>query len=326
MVARSGLALSAGPALPESVKTISEYVAWARSSPKNAFFATTSAGGTPHFIGVMLARDSGIALSPVHYKGGAPALQDLLGGQIPLSVNPVGEILPYARSGKLRVLATTGAQRSKFLPEIPTLVESGFPQIVVEPWLGFFAPAKTPAETVGRLANAIGEAVKAPDTVQSFEKFGNEASRRHPGDLRRRAQGRARALAADRQGLRLHRGGLVMQGKIALEEHFAVEETLSDSLPFVPPDYQAELKHRLFDFYDKRLGLMDKHGIEMMILSLNAPAIQAIPDPKQGHRPRPARQRPPCRGGSEAAGPLPGFRRACPAGRGWGDQGIPPMY
>jgi 2,3-dihydroxybenzoate decarboxylase len=72
-----------------------------------------------------------------------------------------------------------------------------------------------------------------------------------------------------------------MQGKIALEEHFAVEETLSDSLPFVPPDYQAELKHRLFDFHDKRLGLMDKHGIEMMILSLNAPAIQAIPDPKK---------------------------------------------
>ena len=72
-----------------------------------------------------------------------------------------------------------------------------------------------------------------------------------------------------------------MQGKIALEEHFAVEDTLADSLPFVPPDYQAELKHRLFDFYDKRLGLMDRHGIELMILSLNAPAIQAVPEPKE---------------------------------------------
>jgi tripartite-type tricarboxylate transporter receptor subunit TctC len=175
MVARSGLALSAGPALPDSVRSISQYVDWARSNPKNAFFATTSPGGTPHFIGVMLARDSGIALSPVHYKGGAPALQDLLGGQIPLSVNPVGEVLPYVKGGKLRVLATTGTQRSRFLPEVPTMVESGFPQIVVEPWLGFFAPAKTPADTVGRLAAAIGEAMKAPDTVQSFEKFGNQA-------------------------------------------------------------------------------------------------------------------------------------------------------
>jgi len=72
-----------------------------------------------------------------------------------------------------------------------------------------------------------------------------------------------------------------VKGKIALEEHFAVQDTLSDSLPFVPPDYQPELRHRLFDFYDKRLGLMDKHGIETMILSLNAPAIQAIPDPKK---------------------------------------------
>lgn len=72
-----------------------------------------------------------------------------------------------------------------------------------------------------------------------------------------------------------------MLGKIALEEHFAVEETLGDSLPFVPPDHQAELKHRLFDFYDKRLGLMDRHGIEMMILSLNAPAIQAVPEPRK---------------------------------------------
>jgi gamma-resorcylate decarboxylase len=72
-----------------------------------------------------------------------------------------------------------------------------------------------------------------------------------------------------------------MKGKIALEEHFAVQDTLSDSLPFVPPDHQVELEHRLFDFYDKRLGLMDKHGIEVMILSLNAPAIQAIPDPEK---------------------------------------------
>jgi tripartite-type tricarboxylate transporter receptor subunit TctC len=174
MVARSGLALSAGPALPDSIKTISEYVAWARSNPKNAFFATTSAGGTQHFIGVMLARDAALQLTPVHYKGGAPALQDLLGGQIPVSVNPVGEILPYARSGKIRVLATTGAQRSPFLPEVPTLAESGFPQIVVEPWLGFFAPARTPADTVNRLAAAIAEAVKAPETAQSFEKFGNQ--------------------------------------------------------------------------------------------------------------------------------------------------------
>ena len=98
-----------------------------------------------------------------------------------------------------------------------------------------------------------------------------------------------------------------MLGKIALEEHFAVEETLSDSLPFVPPDYQAELKQRLFDFYDKRLGLMDRHGIEMMILSLNAPAIRAVAEPRKATEARPARERRARRHRGEASRPFQGF-------------------
>ncbi len=101
MVARSQLALAASSAVPSSVRTARDYVEWVKSNPKNGFFATTSAGGTPHFVGVMLARAAGVELSPVHYKGGAPALQDLLGGQIPVSINPVGELLPYAKSGKV---------------------------------------------------------------------------------------------------------------------------------------------------------------------------------------------------------------------------------
>jgi tripartite-type tricarboxylate transporter receptor subunit TctC len=174
IVARSSLALSAGPGLPESVKTVNEYVAWAKANPKQAFYATTSAGGTPHFVGVMLARAAGVTLTPVHYKGGAPAIQDLLGGQVPVSVNPVGEIMPYARAGRVRVLATTGGRRSKFLPDAPTLVESGYPDIVVEPWLGFLAPARTPADRVDRLSSAIADAAKVPEVVEAIEKIGNE--------------------------------------------------------------------------------------------------------------------------------------------------------
>jgi tripartite-type tricarboxylate transporter receptor subunit TctC len=83
----------------------------------------------------------------------------------------------------VRVLATTGASRSKFLPDVPTLAESGYPQIVIEPWLGFFAAARTPADTVSRLAGAIGEAVRLPDVVQSFEKFGNEAASSTPASF-----------------------------------------------------------------------------------------------------------------------------------------------
>jgi tripartite-type tricarboxylate transporter receptor subunit TctC len=174
MVARSGLALAAGPAMPPEVKTVKDYVAWAKGDPKHAFYATTSAGGTPHFVGVMLARDSGVALSPVHYKGGAPALQDLMGGQIPVSINPVSELLPQLQGGKIRALAVTSEQRSKFLPDVPTMKEAGFPQIVLSPWLGFFAPARTPADIVKRLANGIADASAFGDSQRSFIKMGME--------------------------------------------------------------------------------------------------------------------------------------------------------
>ena len=116
LIARSGLALAAGPAMPAEVKTVRDYVAWAKGDPKRAFYATTSAGGTPHFVGVMLARDSGAALSPVHYKGGAPALQDLMGGQIPVSINPVSELLPQLQGGKIRVLAVTSGEPQMLEP------------------------------------------------------------------------------------------------------------------------------------------------------------------------------------------------------------------
>jgi tripartite-type tricarboxylate transporter receptor subunit TctC len=175
LVARSGLALAAGPALPLEIKTVRDYVGWAKTNPKNAFYATTSAGGTPHFVGVMLARDSGVALSPVHYKGGAPALQDLMGGQIPVSINPVSELLPQLQGGKIRALAVTSGERSKFLPDVPTMKESGFPEIVLAPWLGFFAPAKTPPDVVKRLANGIADATAFGDTQRSFLKMGMDA-------------------------------------------------------------------------------------------------------------------------------------------------------
>jgi tripartite-type tricarboxylate transporter receptor subunit TctC len=124
----------------------------------------------------MLARDSGVELSPVHYKGGAPALQDLIGGQVPVSINPIGELLPQLKSGKLRVLAVTSAQRSKFLPDVPTMAESGFPEITLSPWLGFFAPARTPPDVVKRLANGIADATGFGETQQNFLKFGMEGA------------------------------------------------------------------------------------------------------------------------------------------------------
>ena len=174
MVARSALGVAAGPGLPSEIDSVGAYVAWAKSNPKHAFFADTSPGGTPHFVGVMLSQASGVKLTPVHYKGGAPALQDLVGGQVPVSINPLSELLPQLKSGKVRVLAVTSAERSKFLPDVPTMSEAGFPSIAFSSWLGFFAPAGTPPDVVKRLANGIADAAAWGDTQQSILKFAME--------------------------------------------------------------------------------------------------------------------------------------------------------
>ena len=100
-VSRSSLTFVIGPAVPENIRTLAGFFAWCRDNPSKATFATTSAGGTPHFVGVMLAKAARLKMTPVHYRGGAPALQDLFGGHIPASVNPIGETLPYAESGML---------------------------------------------------------------------------------------------------------------------------------------------------------------------------------------------------------------------------------
>jgi len=181
-VAKSMLTYSVGPAVPASVMSLKDFVQWAKANAASASYATTAAGGTPHFVGVMLANAAGVAMTPVHYRGGAPALQDLLGGHVPAGVNPISETLAFAHSGSLRILAVTGAHRSPFLPEVPTMREQGF-DVVVEGWLGTFAPARTPEATVRALGDAIGEAVHSADMAASLAKFGNVPAFQPPEDF-----------------------------------------------------------------------------------------------------------------------------------------------
>jgi tripartite-type tricarboxylate transporter receptor subunit TctC len=171
--ARSMLTYNIGPAVPDSVKTLADFVQWAKANPAQAMFATTSAGGTPHFVGVMLANAAGVPMTPVHYRGGAPALQDLIGGHVPAGVNPISETLPFVNSGKLRILAVTGSKRSRFLPDVPTMSEQGY-NVVIDSWLGVFVPAKTPGDVVNALNGAIAAAVKLPEMIDSLAKVGNE--------------------------------------------------------------------------------------------------------------------------------------------------------
>jgi tripartite-type tricarboxylate transporter receptor subunit TctC len=130
----------------------------------------------------MLANEAGIPMTAVHYRGGAPALQDLVGGHVSASINPISESMAFAKAGTIRILAVTGSQRSSFLPEVPTMREAGY-NVVVESWLGVFVPAKTPAEIVGALNAAMGEAVRSPQMIDSLAKVGNTTAFQSPQDF-----------------------------------------------------------------------------------------------------------------------------------------------
>lgn len=170
------LVFSVGPAVPEGVKTLANFVKWAKANPKEAAFASSGAGSIMHILGDMFGRAAGIEFTHVPYKGEAPAVQELIGGQIASSINVPSSILPHAKAGKARVLVTSGAKRSPFLPEIPTFAELGYKEVVAQEWFGFMAPAKTPPELVEKIGAAVAEAVKAPDISERLAEFGFEPS------------------------------------------------------------------------------------------------------------------------------------------------------
>jgi tripartite-type tricarboxylate transporter receptor subunit TctC len=173
------LALSVGPGTPAEVKTLKDFIAWAKANPDKTTFGAPT-GGSQHFTGLMFSRDAGIKLDLVPYKGGAPSVADALGGHIPAIVTPLAEVLEHWRDGKLRILATTAKERSELAPEIPTFTEQGFPSVVVQDWTGFLAPAGTSPEIVARANAAISEAVRMPKVKEAMAKQGMEIGTRTP--------------------------------------------------------------------------------------------------------------------------------------------------
>lgn len=165
-------AMSVGPAVPAEVKTVADFLRWAKANPGQANYGIPAAGSVPHFIGMMVERGAGVPLKSIPYKGGAPLLQDLLGGQVPVSFSVISEVLPHVRNGKLRVLAVASPQRWVALPEVPTLVESGFKDIAAVEFLGWYAPARTPADVVKRLNAAVQEALQTPEMQEVFSRYG----------------------------------------------------------------------------------------------------------------------------------------------------------
>lgn len=164
--------LAVGPAVPASIKSVPEFLAWAKANPAGANFGSPAAGSTPHFIGALLGINHGVDLKHVPYRGSVPGVTDVVGGQIAAMVTPSGDFIPNHKAGKLRLLATSGKARSPFSPEVATFAEQGFPELTTEEWFGFYAPAKTPAPVVAAANAAINAAIKEKSVIDSLAVVG----------------------------------------------------------------------------------------------------------------------------------------------------------
>lgn len=149
-----------GPLVPASVRNIKDFLAWAKANPKDASYGSPAAGSTPHFIAALLGINNGVDLKHIAYRGSVPGVTDVVGGQLASMSCPHGDMIANHKAGKLRILATSGKQRSTFVPDVPTFAEQGFADLTVEEWFGFYAPARTPASVVAAANAAINAAIK----------------------------------------------------------------------------------------------------------------------------------------------------------------------
>lgn len=166
-------------------KTLPDFIKWIKANPTKANFGMPGAGSLPHFFGLMIGREAGVDMVPVPFQGGAPLITALAGNQIACGIDVLAEQLELHRAGKLRILATSGAQRSKVLPDVPTFSELGFANIQAQSWFAMYAPAKTPAGTIAMVNGAANKVLALPDVADRFAKLSLEAGGGSPADLQK---------------------------------------------------------------------------------------------------------------------------------------------
>ncbi len=157
--------LAVGAAVP--VRELNHLLAWLRANPEKANFGVPATGSLPHFFALMTGQKAGVPAQVVGYRGSAPLISDLLGGQVPAAFDTFETLLPQHEAGKLRVLATSGAKRSPWSPQVPTFREAGL-DLVATGWNAFFAPAGMPKAQVDKYADAIVTAMKDPAVQRRF--------------------------------------------------------------------------------------------------------------------------------------------------------------
>lgn len=159
------------PAVP--AKTVQEFVAWAKARPGKVFFASSGTGNSPHITAELFNLATGLAMVHVPYRGSGPALTDLIGGQgVQVMFDNMPSAIGFARAGSLRALAVTGSARSPAAPELPTVRESGYPDVEVLAWFGLFAPAHTPRPVIDCLHREVVAALRTPELQKQLAELG----------------------------------------------------------------------------------------------------------------------------------------------------------
>lgn len=181
-VASVPLVLYVNASLP--AKTVGQLTDLIKTAPGKYSYASGGSGSPQHLAGEMLKLDRQLDMVHVPYRGQGPALSDVVAGQVPIAFETTTAIAPHIKSGKLRLLATTGAKRSKTLPDVPTMQESGFPGFVIENWYGLFVPAETPAPLIQRLNAELNAVLAEPDVASKLNDMGSSDVRGTPAQFR----------------------------------------------------------------------------------------------------------------------------------------------
>lgn len=174
VVTRVGLVMLTNPAEP--LRTLKDVIAASKADPNKFSYASFGTGTSAHFAAEMALQAMGISMVHVPYKGSAPAMTDLIGGQIPVSFDTVTATLPMAKAGKVRPIAITTAKRSAFLPDVPTFAELGYPAVKLDAWGALMAPRGLPPEVHAKLEKALSAVMADPEVKKGLAEQGVEAA------------------------------------------------------------------------------------------------------------------------------------------------------
>ena len=182
-VAATSFALAVGPAVPDTVQNLNDLVRWGRAQP-SLTCGNSGPGSMQHFLAMLLARESGLPITHVPYRGGAPSMQAVAGGEVALAIGTESSARALAQAGRTRVLATTGAQRSAVFPQATTFAEHGWPALRMREWFGAFVAGRTGAAATERTAAHLLAAANEPGVREVLERQNLLVDHLSAGELR----------------------------------------------------------------------------------------------------------------------------------------------